>query len=148
MDQIKRMTTAQRYDVLDLWFRCTTKENPFIEENFWQKHYDEVKNNYLTLRDNYVYMVDGNIAGFICITNKNFIKGLFVDPAYRKRGIGAKLMRFAKQTYNVLHVNVYTKNRDMLAFSTYMGFVIDGALLHRDTGEIRYRMIWSENNNA
>ena len=144
MDQIKIMTNSQRYDVLDLWLRCTMQENPFIEENFWQKHYDEVKNNYLTGRDNYVYMIDGNIAGFICITNKNFIKGLFVDPAYRRQGIGSKLLRFAKQTYSVLQVNVYAKNRTMLNYSTQEGFVIDGAVLHRDTGEIRYHMMWNE----
>ncbi len=144
MDQIKRMNNAQRYDVLDLWLRCTMQENPFIEDNFWQKHYDEVKNNYLTGRDNYVYMIDGNIAGFLCVTNKNFIKGLFVDPKYRNRGIGSKLIRFAKQTYQLLQVNVYTKNRAMFNFATHTGFVIEEATLHRDTGEIRYLMIWKE----
>lgn len=144
MDQIKRLNNSQRYDVLDLWLRCTMQENPFIEDNFWQKHYDEVKNNYLTGRDNYVYMIDGNIAGFLCITNKNFIKGLFVDPKYRNRGIGSKLLQFAKQTYKLLQINVYTKNRAMFNFATHTGFVVEEAVFHRDTGEIRYLMIWKE----
>jgi putative acetyltransferase len=90
-------------------------------------------------------MSDGQIAGFICITGENFIKGLFVDPQYRRKGIGAKLLQFAKETYSILHVKVYAKNRSMLAFATHTGFVIDGAVMHRETGEIRYSMIWNEN---
>lgn len=139
------MTNSQRYEVLDLWLRCVMQETPFIEGNFWQTHYDRVKNDYLTGRDNYVYMVDGKLAGFICITNQNFIKGLFVDPKYRHNGIGEKLVRFAKENYSILHVRVYVKNRSMIAFATHMGFVIDGAVMHRETGEIRYSMIWNEN---
>lgn len=144
MEQIRRMTKEQRYDVLDLWLRSTTRDNPFIAPNFWATHYDKIRNDYLTTPDNFVYMSDGVIAGFICITNDNFIKGLFVDPVYRGRGVGTKLVAFAKESFSMLHVNVYAKNRSMIDFATHMGFVIDGARLHAATGEVQYRMIWNE----
>ena len=145
MEQIQRLNKSQRYDVLDLWLRCTMLDNPFIEENFWQKHYDEVKNDYLVGSDTFVYMQDGEIAGFICITNQNYIRGLFVDPKYRSKGIGAKLISYAKENFSMLHVKIYIKNRSMVSFATHMGFVIDGASMHRETGEIRYNVIWNEN---
>lgn len=144
MDSIKIMTDSQRYEVLDLWLRCIMLENPFITENFWQMHYDKAKSEYLDGKDNYVYIVNGKIAGFICITNQNFIKGLFVDPAYRRRGIGRKLLEYAKEQYSMLHIKIYMKNRSIIKFATYMGFVIDGAVMHRETGEIKYNMIWNE----
>ena len=146
MEKIQRMTQSQRYEVLDLWLRSTTCDNSFLEANFWEKHYEKIKNDYLTTPDTFVYIVDGVIAGFICITNDNFIKGLFVDPKYRGQGIGTKLISFAKESFSILHVNVYTKNRAMIDFATHMGFIIDGARLHSSTGEIQYRMIWNENN--
>lgn len=145
MDNIQRMTKYQRYEVLDLWLRCLMFENELIESNFWQKNYDKVKNDYLVGSDNFVHMINGKIAGFICVTNENFIKGLFVAPLFRGNGIGERLLRYIKEQYSMLHVNIYIKNRSMITFATHMGFVIDGAFMNRETGEIRYSMIWNEN---
>lgn len=145
MEQIKRLEQSQRYELLDLWLRCTMLDNPFIEENFWQKHYERVKNDYLVGGDTYVYMSDGRIAGFICVTNQNYIRGLFVDPEFRRKGISEKLIRFAKSAFSVLHVKIYMKNRGMVKFATQMGFSIDGAEMQRETGEIQYNFIWDEN---
>lgn len=145
MEQIKRLDKSQRYEVLDLWLRCVMRENPFIEENFWQTHYERVKNDYLVRSDTYVYMSDGQIAGFICVTNNNYIRGLFVDPKFRRSGIGGKLLEYIKGEFSMLHVNIYMKNRDMIRFATRAGFVIDGAHMQRETGEIQYDFIWDEN---
>ena len=145
MNQIKKLKKSQRYEVLDLWLRCTMLDNPFIERNFWEKHYDEVRDNYLINSDTYVYLQDGSVAGFMCITDENYIRGLFVDPKFRSRGIGAQLVRHAKQLYSMLDVKVFMKSRAMVDFATHMGFVIDGAELHKETGEIQYNMIWDEN---
>jgi len=145
MNQIKKLKRSQRYEVLDLWLRCTMLDNPFIEENFWQKHYDEVRDNYLINSDTYVYLIDGVVAGFMCITDENYIRGLFVDPKFRSNGIGAELVRYAKEIYSMLDVKIYMKSRSMVSFATHMGFVIDGASMHAETGEIQYNMIWDEN---
>lgn len=145
MEQIKRLEKSQQYEVLDLWLRCVMRDNPFIEENFWQTHYDRVKNDYLEGSDTYVYMADGQIAGFICVTNHNYIRGLFVDPRFRRNGIGEKLIEYVKGAFSMLHVKIYMKNRTMVKFAMRAGFVIDGAEMQRETGEIQYNFIWDEN---
>lgn len=145
MERIKKLEKSQRYDVLDLWLRCMMQDNPFLEDNFWQVHYDKVKNDYLVGSDTYIYMMDGQIAGFICVTNQNYIRGLFVDPKFRQQGIGGKLIKYVKGLFSMLHVKIYMKNRTMVKFATQMSFVIDGAEMQRETGEIQYNFIWDEN---
>ena len=130
--------------MLDLWLRSITTQGFMIEANFWEKHYEKIKNDYLTAPDTFVYKEEGKIVGFICVTNDNFIKGLFVDPEYRGQRIGTELVEYVKGSFSILHVNVYAKNRAMLDFSTHAGFIIDGARLHPKTEEVQYRMIWDE----
>lgn len=144
MTNIRRAEKSESYAVLDLWLRAAISANPFIEDNFWEKHYDNVKRKYFTDNEDFVYILDDKIVGFICINNENYIEGLFVDPICQKRGIGTKLIEFAKTEYSMLHLNVYAKNRSMLEFSTHRGFLIDGAIRNLDNEEIQYTMIWNE----
>lgn len=144
MANIKRAGKPQMYEIFDLWQRTETKSNSFISDNFWQTHYDKVKKKYFTNSECFVYMTDGKIVGFICISEKNNIAGLFVDPEYQNRGIGTELVEFAKTEYSMLNLNVYAKNRRSLCFAAARGFVIDGAVLNPDNDEIQYTMIWNE----
>lgn len=144
MVNIRRAEKPQTYEILDLWLRSATHANPFIENNFWEKNYDEIKNKYFSESEGFVYIIDNKIVGFICITDENNIVGLFVDPDYQNQGIGTKLIEFAKTEYSMLHLNVYAKNRSMLAFSTHRGFLIDGAIRDSDSEQIQYTMIWNE----
>jgi GNAT superfamily N-acetyltransferase len=144
MVNIKRAEKSQTYEILDLWLRSATHANPFIEDNFWEKHYDRVKSKYFTDSEDFVYMIDDKVVGFICITDENFIAGLFVDPDYQNRGIGTEMIEFAKTEYSLLHLNVYAKNRSMLNFSTHRGFLIDGAIRNPYNEQIQYTMIWNE----
>ena len=43
MENIERMKPSQTYEVMDLWLRTTIHSNSFVEENFWETHYDFVK---------------------------------------------------------------------------------------------------------
>lgn len=144
MTNIKRSDKSQTYEILNLWLRTATHANPFIEDNFWEKHYDKVKNKYFANSEDFVYIIDDKIVGFICITDENNIAGLFVDPDYQNQGIGTELIEFAKTEYSLLHLNVYAKNRSVLEFSTRRGFLIDGAIRNPDNEEIQYTMIWNE----
>ena len=144
MANIKRAEKSQTYEILDLWLRTAVHSNPFIENNFWEKYYDKIKNKYFTDSEGFVYIVDNKIVGFICVTEDNSIAGLFVDPDYQKKGIGTEMIEFAKTEYSLLHLMVYAKNRSMLNFSTHRGFVIDGAIRNPYNEQIQYTMIWSE----
>ena len=83
MINIQKMDEHHRYDVLDLWLRCTAAQNPFLEPNFWENNYNEIRSKYLENCENYLYMDGGRILAFICVSDNNYVKGLFVDPDYR-----------------------------------------------------------------
>ncbi|MDD6484320.1 MAG: GNAT family N-acetyltransferase [Clostridiales bacterium] len=144
MATIKRMAKSDSYEILDLWMRSVTKANSFIEDDFWQKHYDDAKDQYLNGKDNFEYIEDGKIVGFICVDNENCVAGIFVDPAYQNRGIGTALLQYVQTLYSLLHMNVYMKNKNSLDFATYCGFVIDGAIRNPINNEVQYTMIWTE----
>ena len=131
MENIERMKPSQTYEVMDLWLRTTIHSNSFVEENFWETHYD------------FVYIIDGKIVAFTGVTEDNRITGLFVDPEYQNKGIGTALINFLKSEYNMLHIPIYARNRKALAFATRTGFIIDGALRHEHNGEVMYTMLWN-----
>lgn len=142
---IRRMEKSESYEILDLWMRSFTHGNSFIENDFWQKHYDVAKETYLNEKDNFVYTDDdGKIIGFICVDSTNYVRGVFVDPEHENRGIGTALMNFIKESYAVLRMNIYMKNKNTLNFASYHGFLIDGAQRDPINGEIQYTMFWSK----
>lgn len=139
------MEKSESYEILDLWMRSFTHGNSFIENDFWQKHYDVAKETYLNEKDNFVYTDDdGKIIGFICVDSTNYVRGVFVDPEHENRGIGTALMNFIKESYAVLRMNIYMKNKNTLNFASYHGFLIDGAQRDPINGEIQYTMFWSK----
>ena len=67
MENIERMKPSQTYEVMDLWLRTTIHSNSFVEENFWETHYDFVKEKYINEKEfntkcfnNEYYVVDEN----------------------------------------------------------------------------------------
>ena len=144
MAEIKRMAKTDSYEILDFWMRSVTKANSFIENDFWQKHYDEAKTQYVNGKDNFEYVQYGKIVGFICVDSENQINGIFVDPKYQNQGIGTMLLQHIQTLYSILHINVYMKNRNTLEFATYCGFLIDGAIRNPINNEVQYTMIWTE----
>ena len=54
MENIERMKPSQTYEVMDLWLRTTIHSNSFVEENFWETHYDFVKEKYINGKENFV----------------------------------------------------------------------------------------------
>ena len=100
MENIERMKPSQTYEVMDLWLRTTIHSNSFVEENFWETHYDFVKEKYINGKENFVYIIDGKIVAFTGVTEDNRITGLFVDPEYQNKGIGTALINFLKSEYH------------------------------------------------
>ena len=70
---------------MDLWLRTTIHSNSFVEENFWETHYDFVKEKYINGKENFVYIIDSKIVAFTGVTEDNRITGLFVDPEYQNK---------------------------------------------------------------
>ena len=144
MAQIKLMDKSQVYEVMDLWLRATTSANSFVEPDFWQKHYDFVREKYINEKETFIYTDEGKTLGFACVASDNMIMGLFVDPACQNRGIGTELVDYLKEEYSLLHISVYAKNRRAIEFAERGGFLIDGAVLHPYNDEIMYTMLWEK----
>ncbi len=144
MSKIQKMEDNQSYEILDLWLRCTADANPFFEPDFWQNNYEEIKEKYLTGCQNYVYMEGSIVLAFICVTDNNFINGLFVEPDHRGKGIGRKLLQYVKSCYDELHLNIYAKSRKMLKFVSSEGFLINGALYQEESGQVKYTLTYKK----
>lgn len=144
MESIRKALRSETNEILDLWLKTTSYSNSFVEPDFWETHYDYIKENYINERDTFVYVQDGKITGFACVSTDNMISGLFVAPECQNKGIGTKLISFLQSEYSILHIEVYAQNRKALAFSERLGFLIDGAKRHEFNNEVMYTMMWSE----
>ena len=116
MENIERMKPSQTYEVMDLWLRTTIHSNSFVEENFWETHYDFVKEKYINGKENFVYIIDGKIVAFTGVTEDNRITGLFVDPEYQNKGIGTALINFLKSS-TICSIYLFTQETERLLHS-------------------------------
>lgn len=99
MENIERMKPSQTYEVMDLWLRTTIHSNSFVEENFWETHYDFVKEKYINGKENFVYIIDGKIVAFTGVTEDNRITGLFCRSRISKQ-------RYRNGTYKFSEIGV------------------------------------------
>lgn len=84
--------------LMNIWLQGNIDAHYFIEKNYWQDHYDEVKRELPNARL-YVDEEDGEIAGFVGMQGE-YIAGIFVKRAYCGQGIGSKLIDFFKLKHN------------------------------------------------
>lgn len=81
--------------------------------------------------DNFVYLIDGEIVGYISIKENSHLYHLFVDESYQGNGISKKLWRYA--TTDSLE-NIYTVRSSMFAVPVYkkFGFIESGLAASKD----------------
>ena len=112
-----RKATAKDIDkIMQIWLEANTKAHAFIAPVYWQKHYDEVKNNYLPQAETFVYEDKHQLKGFISILLDNFVGALFVDTRYQRQNIGTKLLDYARKQKSSLNLKVYALNQPAIRF--------------------------------
>ena len=67
----------------------------------------------------------GKVVGFIG-TADGKIEMLFIDPAWRGKGIGRRLTEYAVKTLGATVVDVHEQNEQAVGFYLRMGFEIEG----------------------
>lgn len=83
---------------------------------------------------------DGIVRGFIRIADGEIIK-LFVDPFFRDRGIGAKLLEFAVKDHHANRLWALEKNKRAIRFYERHGFRLTGERIFEEgTTEYLVRM--------
>ncbi len=65
------------------------------------------------------------IVGFIGVSG-SMLEMLFVDAAFRRRGIGRKLLHYVVDKLNVCKLDVNEQNNQAIGIYTHMGFKIMG----------------------
>lgn len=129
--------------VMQIWLDANIKAHNFISENYWKDHFESVR-EMLPQSELYVYEDDKNheIEGFIGIVDDNYIAGIFVDCGAQSKGIGKRLLDYAKHLKNSLTLSVYQKNERAVKFYQREQFIIQSENSDENTGEKEYVMIY------
>lgn len=128
--------------VLEIWIRGSLQAHGFIEESYWERQKERLRENLLSHAITAVYCdpTTERIGGFISLV-ENFIVALYVAPEEQGRGIGHNLLQRAKYLYPVLELSVYTENRAALSFYLREGFQIVLRRIDQATGHEEALMI-------
>ncbi|OPB92704.1 GNAT family N-acetyltransferase [Elizabethkingia occulta] len=82
----------------------------------------------------FIYEIEGQVAGFMGISG-NTLDMLFVDPDYRRKGIGSKLFQYAQSLFQISRVDVNEQNQQAVDFYLKTGFVQTGRRATDDFGK-------------
>ena len=128
--------------VLEIWVRGSLQAHGFIEESYWERQKERLRENLLSHAITAVYCdpTTERIGGFISLV-ENFIVALYVAREEQGRGIGHNLLQRAKYLYPVLELSVYTENRAALSFYLREGFQIVLRRIDQATGHEEVLMI-------
>lgn len=139
---IRRFTNADIDKVADIWLDTNIKAHSFIPAEYWQNHFEIVKEMFMQA-EIYVYEDSDRILGFIGMDN-NYIAGIFVSAESQSKGIGKQLLDYVKAIKPKLSLNVYQKNTRAVQFYQREAFSILSENIDEDTNEIEYKMLWKK----
>lgn len=83
------------------------------------------------------------IYGFIGLM-ENYIAGLFVKEPMQAKGIGSRLIAYAKSQKEKLTLEVYRENVRAVQFYHREGFSITDEAIDENTAEVAYTMSWQK----
>lgn len=131
-------------DVMDIWLKTNISAHNFIPEKYWIGNFHAVKGEFLPKSENYIFMDDETIKGFISIVEGYFVGALFVSTDYHNQGIGRQLLEHCKEIYDKLDVAVYVDNEQATGFYKKCGFEIKKQQKNTDSGFQEYIMEWKK----
>ena len=132
---IREYRASDQEEVIAVWLASSVVAHPFIEEEVWKSHTDDLRKKYLPNADTWLWEDGGRVIGFIALIG-NYIGGLFILPEWQGRGIGTQLIKLAQSERGGLTVGVYAKNKKAQDFYASCGFVYESEEMQQETGEI------------
>lgn len=129
--------------VLEIWLAASRDGHRFIPAGYWRDRVEDMRTIYLPASETVVFTDEdsGRIEGFIsCV--QDYLAALFVAPRVQGRGIGTRLIEYAKQHRSSLELKVYTENRKATEFYKNQGFRIVRPEMDSDTGHPELVMLW------
>ena len=137
---IRKFETKDLDEVMSLWLHVNIEAHSFIEEDYWKKNYEMVRE---LIPEEGVFVAEEKhqIQGFIGLTD-DYIAGIFVKAEEQSKGIGSELLHTAMTLKDHLYLNVYKKNTKAVNFYQRCGFIIVNQEIDEDTSEEEYTMEW------
>lgn len=137
---IRALSNSDLNTVLQLWLDVNILAHDFIDSSFWQKNAAAVK-DMLPQAQVYVYEQEGQILGFIGLEN-DYIAGIFVHKKAQSKGIGKRLLDYAKGEKPCLILRVYEQNTRAVRFYKREQFKIQTQEVDKNTGKVEFVMKW------
>ena len=141
---IRAFSNEDKDIVMQIWLRTNIDAHSFLDESIWHQRYEAARNS-LSASNTRVYD-DGQVRGFIRITDDVTISALHVDANAQHSGIGTRLLDHAKATRSCLNILVYKNNESAVKFLLNRGFVISEEIKRENRME--YLMEWSAKNST
>jgi len=120
-------------DVLDVWYRASVQAHPFLAESFFEAERRQIAEEWLPASETHVSESDLRVVGFVSMLG-NEVGGIFVDPAYQRRGIGRALMDTVTASRPHVVLDVFEANAIGRNFYASYGFRDIGRSAEETTG--------------
>ncbi|PUB32687.1 putative acetyltransferase [Elizabethkingia sp. YR214] len=134
MSELIREANSEDYgDVIRVWEASVRATHHFLDPEditFYKSIIPEA----LPQVKLFIYEIEGQAAGFMGISG-NTLDMLFVDPDYRRKGIGSKLFQYAQSAFQISRVDVNEQNQQAVDFYLKTGFVQTGRRATDDFGK-------------
>ncbi len=127
-------------DVMNIWLKSNIYVHNFINQKYWYDNFGFVKKCILN-SEVYIYYEDNIVKSFVGV-DCGYIAGIFTDDIFRGKGIGTELIKYLKNIYDTLELNVYEKNQKALNFYIKNDFYIKEKSFDKNTNEYEYKMEW------
>ncbi len=124
--------------VMDVWESAFVEAHPFLDQAFIDEERRVIPSLYMPRAETWVFETEGRIVGFISLLGHE-VGGLFVAPAYQRRGIGRRLIEHARQRRGELVLEVFEQNTHARAFYEAEGFVLENQSTHEETGLLHFK---------
>ncbi|MDX1343363.1 MAG: GNAT family N-acetyltransferase [Reinekea sp.] len=138
---IRQATNTDFPELADIYHDASLIAHPFIDPEFIAGDRLRVRDEYLPLNESFVYEVQGEILGFVSLTDDH-INGLFVKADHQREGIGSDLLNHVKERHPRLELCCFVDNYQAQRFYHAQDFEI---VEERGNSELpfdEYRMLW------
>lgn len=102
-----------------------------------------MQEEYLRMSEVYLAEETGNVCGFIALV-ENKIAAIFVSPKHQRKGIGKRLISFAKKIKTQLELNVYQDNKNSVKFYELNDFKILKETVDDEIKAKEFVMFWKK----
>lgn len=122
---IVQATQADYLTLIDLWERSVRATHDFLPETEIAQLKPLILNEYFAQVLLHVVVRDNQILGFLGSSEDN-IEMLFIDPDFRRTGVGSSLLDFAVKQLGIYKVDVNEQNTQAVNFYKKSGFEVVG----------------------